>query len=223
MMLDYPHHMKLNDYDLFLFDFDGLLVDTESLHFQAYKITLQQHDCILTWSLQDYFAIAQVSSEHLKLTILKTFPSLASIGWNKIYTEKKANYLKLLKQNQTEFMPGALPLLECLKKNNIQSAVVTHSPLEQIETIRKQLSELDLIPHWFTREDYEKPKPAPDGYLKALSALNSKSPIGFEDSIRGLQSLQAAQVPAVLVRPSTYPPYETKEALCLSSLEKLLS
>lgn len=222
-MAGYPDHMKLSDYDLFLFDFDGLLVNTESLHYQAYKITLQQHGCSLPWSLQDYFAIAQVSSEHLRSTILKTFPSLSPIGWDQIYTEKKANYLKLLKQSQTEFMPGALSLLQSLKKNNIQSAVVTHSPLEQIETIRKQLPELDLIPHWFTREDYEKPKPSPDGYLKALSSIESKNPIGFEDSIRGLQSLRAAQVPAVLVRPSTYPPYETKDALCISSLEKLLS
>ncbi|MCP5492584.1 MAG: HAD family phosphatase [Chlamydiales bacterium] len=215
--------MKLNDFDLFLFDFDGLLVDTEHLHYQAYKATLEGHGHLLPWSLTDYFTIAQVSSEHLRTTILKTFPSLNAIGWDQIYSEKKANYLKLLKDNKTQFMPGALSLLEFLHKNNIPSAVVTHSPLIQVKTIRSQLPQLTLIPHWFTREDYENPKPAPDGYLKALSVLNSQKPIGFEDSIRGLESLQAAKIPAVLVRPPIYPPYETTEALCLQSLEQLLS
>ena len=109
--------MKLNDFDLFLFDFDGLLVDTEHLHYQAYKATLQELGLHLPWSLKDYFAIAQVSSEHLRATLLETFPSLKAIGWDQIYAEKKKNYLKLLKENKTQFMPGALPLLQYLHQN----------------------------------------------------------------------------------------------------------
>ncbi len=203
--------MELGKYDLILLDFDGLLVDTEQLHFEAYRLMLNSFDLILPWSISEYCQIAHTSSDHLKKTIQSTFPSLQSSDWNELYALKKQFYLKLIQEKPLNLMPGADQFLKTI--THIPHAVVTHSPLEQITAIRSKIPNLQSIPHWFTREDYQNPKPAPDGYLHALKTLGGQNPIGFEDSIRGYQSLLAANIPAVLIRPDYYPPTDLRSHL----------
>ncbi len=81
-------------------------------------------------------------------------------------------------------MPGVEELLKELIELKSKRAVVTNSTKEQIETIKELLPLLKSIPLWITREDYENPKPAPDGYLKAMEVLADSGDrvIGFEDS-----------------------------------------
>lgn len=198
--------MELGKYDLFLLDFDGLLVDTEPLHFQAYRLMLKSFGYDLPWSMTDYCQVAHISSEFLQKTLQSLFPSLQSHDWQVLYAEKKRLYLDLISNHELRLMPGAANFLKSIAGKN--HAVVTHSPREQIDRIRSKLPEVSSIPHWFTREDYQNPKPAPDGYLHALQTLGGDHPIGFEDSLRGYQSLKAAQIPAVLVRPDYYPETE---------------
>ena len=71
--------------------------------------------------------------------------------------------------------------------------VVTNSNLAMINSIRARIPVFGSIQHWITREDYEKPKPDPECYLKAIALYGKKGDriIGFEDSVRGLTSLEA--------------------------------
>lgn len=199
--------MKLGKYDPILLDFDGLLVDTEPLHFEAYRLMLKSFGYELPWTMTEYCTIAHTSSEFLKKMIQDSFPDLKSYNWEELYAAKKRAYLELIQNETIKLMPGAALFLQAIAHQ--PHAVVTHSPLEQIETIRSKIPELQSIPFWFTRKDYKNPKPAPDGYLHALKILKGDNPIGFEDSMRGFQSLQAANIPAVLVRPEYYPPVNT--------------
>ncbi|MGD0665742.1 MAG: HAD hydrolase-like protein, partial [Rhabdochlamydiaceae bacterium] len=41
-------------FDLFLFDFDGLLVDTEELHFKAYQMLCQGRGYKLPWDINRF-------------------------------------------------------------------------------------------------------------------------------------------------------------------------
>lgn len=214
--------MDLQKHDLFLLDFDGLLVDTEPLHFKAYKNVAASFGDTLSWDLSHYCAVAQVSSPHLRATIESECPNLAKIGWEKVYEAKKSAYLDLLQSAKLKMMPGAEKFLAFLSLNNLNHCVVTHSPKEQIDAIIAHLPNLNQIPHWFTREDYENPKPAPDGYLTALQKLHATRPLGFEDSIRGLQSLLSANIPAVLIRPPYYPPVpQNTSAHCITTFDEL--
>ena len=203
-------------YDLFLFDFDGLLVDTEPLHYKAYQSVIQALGLSLTWSFPEYCQKAQISSPYLREQLNAHIPELKNYDWDTLYSAKKSAYLDLLSAYPLQLMPGVIPFLEALSQKTVTHAVVTHSPREQINAICHRLPELDSIPHWFTREDYEHPKPAPDGYLTAWKALGGQHPVGFEDSIRGVQSLKAAGIAPVLIRPDYYPPAD--EATCEGAL-----
>ena len=194
----------IRNYDIFFFDFDGLLVNTEELHYKAYCETLKQRGCDFATGFDEYAAIALTSSDGLRKKITSMFPQLEA-EWNTLYQEKKERYQELLSQGTIELMPGVEEFLSRLDTR--RRCVVTNSTKQQVEAIKQKLPVLQSIPWWITREDYEKAKPAPDGYLvaKQRHAKKDDRMVGFEDSLRGVQSLQAAGIEPVLVGAQRYP------------------
>lgn len=198
-----------NRYQLFLFDFDGLLVNTEEIHFKAYQKMCLERGFKLPWTFAKYCSIAHYSAKGLNEKIYAEFPELQTIepDWNILYHEKKRWVEKLIQQGAVKLMPGVAELLTILKTQNASCCVVTHSPIEQINLIRNQQPLLNTIPHWLTRNDYSHPKPNPECYLKAIElyAKPDDQIIGFEDTPRGLIALMQTRAQAVLVSQIAYP------------------
>ncbi len=200
------------DYSPIFFDFDGLLVDTESMHYEAYCHMLSARGCDVTWDFKTFISIAHRSSTGLRRYIYDTFPNLTEIKWETLYDEKKQCYMELLRGGNFEMMPGASEVLSLVQSANIPHAVATNSPLEQVSLIKEHLPVLNGIPHWITREDYQNPKPEPDAYLKAIEVLGKgENMIGFEDTLRGVEALKGAGITPVLVAESDHPQMESIE------------
>lgn len=197
----------IDNFDFLLFDLDGLLVDTERLHFKAYQEMCLKHGCSLPWSFSHYCGVAHLDSKGLREQICKEFPSLQEMSWEELYAEKKAIHLSLLQSGALKLMPGVSGLLNAICKRQMNSCVVTNSSRVLVETIQKALPALKRIPNWVVREDYAKPKPEPDGYLKAIELYGQKLKkiVGFEDSFRGLQALVKAGVNGVLISHEDHP------------------
>lgn len=214
----------IHDFQLFLFDFDGLLVNTEHLHYQAYVNALAARGIDLGWSFQRFCELAHLNANGLKEAIWEAKPELASI-WPTIYAEKTKGYIDLLGTGKVELMPGVAKLLEELDRAEIRRCVVTHSLRRYVEAIRAQNKALQSIPHWITREDYEQPKPNPECYLRAIQLYGKTGDriIGFEDSIRGLQALSQTPALPVLVCSAHHPLLEmaSERAVHFESLEDI--
>lgn len=199
----------IHNYQLFLFDLDGLLVNTESLHYLAYKYMLQARGFILPWDFNRYCMTAHYHSDKIEKEFLELFPSLYDQGdsWEILYAEKKRKVISLLKAGKVGLMPGVFEVLTLLQEAKIKCCVVTHSPDELVSIVRSQHPILDAIPLWITRHDYVHPKPNPECYLKAISehAAPSDRVIGFEDTPRGLTALLATRAEAVLICEVKYP------------------
>ncbi len=193
--MDWIHH-----YQLFLFDFDGLLADTEKLHFLAYKYTCTNRGLTLNWNERQYAQLATFCANGLKRELTSRYPELLK-KWDEFYLEKKNTYAKILLEQGTELMPGVADLLEALADADIPRCVVTHSPKDHMKLIRKQHPILETIPNWITREDYSKPKPDPECYQLAIArfAKPGDKVVGFEDSPRGLKALTGTSAKAFLV------------------------
>lgn len=200
-------------YQLFLFDFDGLLVDTERLHYQAYLKMCAERGFNLEWNFDRYSAAAHHTSTALQNQIYAEFPALREMepDWRILYDEKKQHFLDLIENGKVPLMPGVPKLLLALQEAGINRCVVTHSPKSLIDKIRKQNPLLDTIPHWITREDYHLPKPHPECYQLAISkhAKEKDAIIGFEDSPRGLHALRRTKAQAVLICPQHFPYLES--------------
>ncbi len=196
----------IRDFQLFLFDFDGLLVNTEHLHYQAYIDMMAAQGHRLKWSFLRFCEVAHLNASALREALYSEFPDL-SLDWPTLYAEKKKAYYSLVAAGKVDLMPGVDKLLTELDRLAIRRCVATNSFLEQIELIRSQVPLLQSIPTWITRENYEKQKPHPDAYLKAIELCGKPGDriIGFEDSIRGLQALQATPALPVLICTSEHP------------------
>ncbi|MCC5831683.1 MAG: HAD family phosphatase [Chlamydiales bacterium] len=193
----------IHDYQLFLFDFDGILVNTEELHYLAYKKMCANRGFSLKWDMRTYIRHAMYSASGLKEGIYQEFPDLKRYEpcWEILYREKKQAYAELLVRRGASLMPGVERLLKELERSGIKRCVVTHSSAEQIKLIRARQPVLNSIPHWITREDYSEPKPSPECYQRAIEKLAEEGErvIGFEDSPRGLKALLGTDAKAVLV------------------------
>ncbi|MEZ5315114.1 MAG: HAD hydrolase-like protein [Chlamydiales bacterium] len=79
------------DYQLFLFDFDGILVDTEKIHYLAYQQMCANRGFSLNWEMKTYMQHALYGADSLQKGIYKEFPRLKSQEpcWNILYKEKK--------------------------------------------------------------------------------------------------------------------------------------
>lgn len=199
----------IHRYQLFLFDFDGLLVNTEDLHFQAYIHMCAQRGFHLNWDFHQFSAAAHHSATGLRDQIYAEFPDLYAQEpvWQVLYAEKKQAFLDLVQKGHAQLMPGVKELLFNLTQAQIRSCVVTHSPLAVIQLIREQNPLLNAIPHWITREDYSQPKPHAECYELAIQrfALSGDRVIGFEDSPRGFKALQQTSALPVLICPLNSP------------------
>ncbi len=200
-------------FHLFLFDFDGLLVDTERLHYRAYQDMLGARGRTLPWSFAEYCTMAHKNASAIQEGMYAAFPDLDP-DWQKLYLEKKALYASFLREGKVQLMPGVEPLLLALQKQNKRCCVVTHSQLAETQAICAHLPILrETIAHWVTREHYDRPKPDPECYRTAIERYGKPGDaiIGFEDSLRGYQALEQTSALPVLVCPLDHP--LLKEAL----------
>lgn len=198
----------IKNYDLFLFDFDGLLVNTEELHYLAYKEMMRARGVSFTWSFERYCSSAHYATSTFRNDLFNDFPELAiqDPTWTHLYQEKQAAIQQLLKQGAVQLMPGVHQLLENLQKAKIPHSVVTHSPDDLVSIVKKQHAILNQIPHWVTRHDYTNPKPDPECYKLAIERYGKPGGkvIGFEDTPRGLTALLGSNAEAVLITTVPY-------------------
>jgi beta-phosphoglucomutase len=220
----------LNQYDLFLFDFDGLLVDTEEFHHEAYSGMCRAYGFELPWDFREYCLIAHRGGPSLQNAVYGLFPELKvkQPDWEFLREVKKEIYLEILKSAKLDLLPGVEEMLRTLSAADKKRAVVTHSTKQEIDLIRARLPLLNEIPHWITREDYVKCKPAPDSYLKAMELFGESShrTIGFEDSERGIQALLSAGCKPIWVLDYNHPEIPALTAKGVShftSFHKLLA
>lgn len=220
----------IESFDLYLFDFDGLLVNTEVIHYEAYKKMCADRGFKLPWSFSRYIEAAHYRAEGLEEQIYAQFPELKKQepNWEVLYLEKKAALVYLLTHGPIPLMSGVEELLRLLEKKNKKRCVVTHSDPELVQIIRSKNPILDKIPYWVTRHDYGEPKPSPECYLKAIDMYSEAGDkiIGFEDTPRGMNALLGAPAKPVLVSTIDYPELEEfvrQGVLHFHSFEEILS
>lgn len=219
----------LDHYQTLLFDCDGLLVDTEPLHWRAYQNLCANHGYSLPWSFDQYCERVHHSDRGTRSALYEAFPQLQEThpDWSVLYEEKQAIYRDLLDAEPFSLKEGVEEFLKEVDERRWKMAVVTNSRKSQTDRLRQEHPLLNRISHWVTREQYQKSKPDPECYQLALEQLKSspQGAVGFEDTPRGVEALIGAGVAPILVVPPTYPLREeavAKGARWIPSLAALL-
>jgi HAD superfamily hydrolase (TIGR01509 family) len=180
----------IRDFSFIIFDFDGLLVDTEFFHYTAYTNMCRNRGVIMDWTFDHYCSLAHKNSSAVREEIITKCLFTKTTPWEEIYSHKQGLLKDILRSSNVQLMPGVEKILMLTK--NIKRCVVTNSTREMITIIKNKLPILKEISFWITREDYDKPKPAKDAYQKAINAYGQTTDtiIVFEDTLRGLKAAE---------------------------------
>lgn len=173
-----------------LFDFDGVLVDTEWSIYQAWLRTFQAHGHDLPLDVYTRCIGSDFATWSPK-THLEEISGLA-FDWHQIDAQRQEEILRDLTGEGT--MSGVLELLEQLTLTGHRRAVVSSSSHHWVDG---WLEKLTFSHHFETvvcRGDAPRIKPAPDLYLEAANRLGLEPAacLVIEDSLNGVKSAKAA-------------------------------
>ncbi|MFT0869260.1 HAD family hydrolase [Pseudomonas sp. CAM1A] len=168
-----------------LFDLDGTLTDTDTLHLQAFRQLLHDHDGReLT---QEQFN-TQVSGRSNGLLFAELFPQ-ADAAHRQALAERKEALFRELSPTLTP-MPGLLRLLAHAEQHGIGMCVVTNAPRLNAEHMLGAMGLGERFAHVLVADELARPKPDPLPYLTGLQCLQAQAgqALAFEDSLPGVKA-----------------------------------
>lgn len=180
----------MRDYEAILFDFDGVLVDSEPVHYACWVEVLKPFNIELPWEEYCARCIGLSDREMSRFLCLRADPPITVEQLWAEYPRKKAMTRDRMLQAGV-FTREVASLLHGLSER-YKLAVVTSSGRTEVEPILDQAGVLPLLGTAVYGSDVERHKPAPDPYLLALERLDVKHALVVEDSQFGLQAGRAA-------------------------------
>ena len=168
-----------------IFDFNGIIVDDEPIHFKLFQRVLGEEGIVLTE--QDYYA-RYLGFDDRGAFMAGFRENNRAVSADKLQEliERKAEYYQEAIRNHVTVFPGVKKLVSDLAQT-LPLAVASGALRHEIETILKTLGLLDHFRAIIAAEDVTQGKPEPEIYLKALAALNARggneNPISAADCV----------------------------------------
>jgi beta-phosphoglucomutase len=210
-----------------VFDFDGVIANSEPLHLRAFQDVLREERVTLTEA--DYYAHYLGFDD---AGVFRAVGDASGVAWTAPAIEelvaRKAVYLEALERNMSLLFPGAADAIQRLAAS-VPLAIASGALGREIRRVleREQLTSAftAIVP----ADAGLPPKPAPDPYLHALAELRrihgdvftAAECVAVEDSKWGLQSARTAGLRTVAVT-HTYPAADLADAdRVIASLHEL--
>ena len=179
-----------------IFDFDGLILNTEAPAFESWRMVFQAHGADLDLALWQ----ANVGTidlfdtvEHLETLVGRPLDRAAVLAQRQAHKDALCTDLAVL--------PGVRELLEAATAAGLPLGLASSSDRAWIEHWLQQHDLARFFGCVRTRDDVANPKPAPDLYLAAAACLGVQSErcLALEDSPNGLRAALAAGMRCVVV------------------------
>ncbi len=203
-----------------IFDFDGVITDSEMLHLRVFNEALVPYG--INIKKEDYYSeyLGLTDRDLLKTLFEKGILKTEASELEKILKQKKAIFAKLAK-SESQIIDGVREFLQLLSENKIPMAICSGALLGEIELILNQTGLRKYFEIIVSAQDVAKGKPDPEGFVLALkklkennSSIEPQDCIVIEDSRWGLEAAKAAGMKTVAVTNS----YDEKE---LSAADKI--
>lgn len=176
-------------YDALLFDFDGVLADTEQFHFSSWRDTLAPLGISIDWPW--YQANCVGIADHV---VARRF----GVGDPFALVEAKQQRFRALLEVSPPFLESTSAFLRELAES-YRMAVVSSSFRTEVEPPLVRAGLDACFVKILCGDEVERLKPAPDPYLKAAAILGARHPLVIEDSETGIASGRAAGFDVVRV------------------------
>lgn len=181
----------------FIFDLDGVIVDTAKYHFLAWQRIANQLGIEFTHEHNEQLkGVSRVRSLDIILELGNVQASQEDK--NKWLVQKNDEYLTyLVDMDQSEILPGVIPILQFLKDNN--QGIALGSASKNAKPILEKTGIMSYFDVIVDGNDVSNAKPDPEVFLQAARLLNTsnENAIVFEDSVAGIQAANIAKMTSI--------------------------
>jgi HAD superfamily hydrolase (TIGR01509 family) len=180
-------------YRALLFDLDGTLAETDSLHLPTWVDVLRPYGIEVD---EEYYK-ARISGRSNSKIVEDLLPDLSAEDRRDLAEAKEASFRK--HAGELEPLPGLLDFMEEAKDRGFSLALVTNAPEENVEAILLALDLGVFFDEVVLSDEVGPVKPDPAPYKAALERLGvgPDEALAFEDSTSGIASAVGASIPTV--------------------------
>ena len=187
----------------FIFDLDGVIVDTAKYHYLAWKKIATDLGIEFTHEHNELLkGVSRVRSLDIILGLGQVEASQEQKDqW---LIQKNEDYLSyLVDMDQSEILPGVMPVLEFLKAN--QQPIALGSASKNARPILEKTGILSYFDAIVDGNDVSNAKPDPEVFLQAAQKLSitNENSIVFEDSVAGIQAANSASMTSIGIGDAT--------------------
>ena len=187
----------MNTKKAFIFDLDGVIVDTARYHFLAWQKIAS--DLGIEFTPEHNEELKGVSRIRSLDIILKLGNIQASEeNKNKWLKQKNEDYLGYIEQmDETEILPGVVNILEFIKEK--KQLIALGSASKNARPILEKVKILHLFDAIVDGNDVTNAKPDPEVFLRAAKLLNvsNENSMVFEDAVAGIQAANSANMTSI--------------------------
>lgn len=210
-----------------IFDFDGIIADTEPTHLEAFKQILNENGIELTDS--DYYG------KYLAYDDKKLFRELLkknNLTYNESYVEnliqKKHKLINELFTTHVKLFPGVVEFLNKISQRYILS-IASGALKAEIEFILNKFEIADIFNNITAADDVENCKPDPEVFIKSLATINDNAEnivhpsecLVIEDAIHGVEAAIAAKMRCIAITNSYHQEYLIKADLVVNGFDEI--
>ena len=208
-----------------IFDFDGIIVDSEPLHFRAFNEVLEPAGKSISWD--DYCTTYIGFDDRDAFTEIHKAAGieLEKEALKKMIDRKAEVMQRYIDDGEAVPLPGAVELIKSIPAR-LPVALCSGALRSDIQPIIEQLGIAGAFSVIVTAEDTDKSKPDPAPYQLALSRLgisNPASAIAIEDTPAGIVSAKGAGLKVLAVTNSYDRDYLMEADAVTESLEQVTS
>ena len=188
-------------YRALLFDLDGTLAETDSLHLPTWVDALEPYGV----EVDEEFYRDRISGRSTAEIVRELLPDLTDEQGRSIGDAKEASFRE--RTSELEPLPGLVDFVERGRERGMQIALVTNAPEENVEAILLALKLRKFFDTIVLADEVEAVKPDPAPYIAALkkTGVPADRALAFEDSVSGISSSVAAGIPTVVIASSQDP------------------
>jgi len=204
-----------------IFDFDGVIVDTEPLHYKAFQRILEPLGLGFSWNeyVETYMGFDDRDAFREAFSA-KGQQTLSLTELNQLVCDKALVFQDVISDGVTAY-PGVIELIKKLHANGTPLAICSGALLSDILPILDLLGISTCFDLIVTADDVQKSKPDPESYQLTFQKLNSlhtdkkltlDNTIVIEDTPAGIKSANGAGLNVIGVT-NSYPRENLSAAL----------
>ena len=212
-----------------IFDFDGIVVDSEPLHHRAFVKVFEPQNLDISWDRYCGHYLGFDDRDVIRERFREADRELDDSLMRQLMAEKARVFVELVEKEGITPYPGVVRLIRLLY-SQVPLAICSGALHSDIEPILRTLDVGDCFPIRITADQVHVSKPDPESYLAVFEQLKEAYPgrvtdpsrcVAIEDTPAGIAAARGAGL-RILAVANTYPAHMLEAAdLTLPSLNSV--